>query len=147
MKIEFLALCDSATVREGLLHILGTPITRIYRPSLPAPLGVSVAAIFIFEAEDHNQLREFAIEVNSPNQTIQKGVGAVSVGPRPDKAESGENIIYSPFVASLMGVDTPEWGEHSVSISLEGGDHTRSFKFWVLPQEDQILPGGLQISP
>ena len=36
-------LCDAATVREGLLHILGGGITRLNRPSFPAPLGAALA--------------------------------------------------------------------------------------------------------
>lgn len=36
-------LCDRATVRDGLLHILGAGVTIVYRDKVPAPLDVDVA--------------------------------------------------------------------------------------------------------
>ncbi|MBU6495776.1 MAG: hypothetical protein KGR42_05095 [Acidobacteria bacterium] len=147
MDIEFAVLCDAATVRDGLLHVLGAPITRIYRRILPAPLGISLAALFAFDAEDHGQLREFEIAVSSPTKLIQKGVGVVTVGPRPDKAEANELKIYSPFVASFVTTQSPEWGEHTVEVAVDGGEHSKSNKFWLLPLEDQILPGGIELAP
>lgn len=43
MRIDCALLCDAATVREGLLHILGGGITRAGRPLYPAPVGLTLA--------------------------------------------------------------------------------------------------------
>jgi hypothetical protein len=147
MDIEFAVLCDAASIREGILNVLGAPITRVYRPELPAALGVSLAALFVFEAEDHGQMREFEIKVSNASGVIQKGVGVVAVGPRPDKAETGEDRIFSPFVASFYGQPTSNWGEHTFSVSVDGGEHSKETKLWVLPVEELSLPGGIQLTP
>jgi hypothetical protein len=141
MDVDFVLLCDAAMIREGLLHIPGAPITRLYRPSVPAPLGVSVAVVFTVERADYGKMKEIEIKVSSPLQDIAKIGGIATVGPRPDKAEPGESRIYMPFVASLSNIATPDWGEHTVSVSLDGGENTKKAKFWVLTPEDQVLPG------
>jgi hypothetical protein len=43
MRIDCALLCDAATVREGLLHVLGGGVTRVTRQGYPAPLGLTVA--------------------------------------------------------------------------------------------------------
>ncbi len=43
MKLDVALLCDAATVREGLLHVLGGGVTKLSRPDYPAPLGVQLA--------------------------------------------------------------------------------------------------------
>lgn len=47
MKASLFVMCDRATVREGLLHILGAGVSRLGRPSLPAPMGVDLAVLLI----------------------------------------------------------------------------------------------------
>lgn len=39
-------LCDAATIRENLLHVLGGGVTHVIRPSFPAPLGCTLALSF-----------------------------------------------------------------------------------------------------
>ncbi len=43
MRIDCALLCDAATVREGLLHVLGGGIAHAVRPSFPAPAAMSLA--------------------------------------------------------------------------------------------------------
>ena len=45
MELKAAIICDAASVREGLLHVLGGGITRIWRQDLPAALGVALAVI------------------------------------------------------------------------------------------------------
>lgn len=45
MRVDCALLCDAATVREGLLHVLGGGVTRLARPGFPArvaPLALAV---------------------------------------------------------------------------------------------------------
>lgn len=42
MRVDCALLCDAATVREGLLHILGGGVTRMKRDHYPAPLGADI---------------------------------------------------------------------------------------------------------
>jgi Family of unknown function (DUF6941) len=43
MQVDTALLCDAATVREGLLNVLGGGITSAYRPEFPAPLEMELA--------------------------------------------------------------------------------------------------------
>jgi Family of unknown function (DUF6941) len=52
MEVDTCLLCEAATVKEGLLYILGGGITHVPRESFPAPLGVSLALRIIGEPAD-----------------------------------------------------------------------------------------------
>jgi len=58
MRIDTALLCDSVTVREGLLHILGGGITRINRPTFPAPLGAALALRVMVHPTEANRTHE-----------------------------------------------------------------------------------------
>ena len=45
MDIRVATLCDFAQVREGLLFVSSAGITRVYRESFPAPIGVMLALV------------------------------------------------------------------------------------------------------
>ncbi|GAA4718821.1 DUF6941 family protein [Phytohabitans rumicis] len=51
MKLSISTICDRATVREGLLHILGAGVTTVTQ-NLPSPLMLDVAILLTIEAED-----------------------------------------------------------------------------------------------
>ncbi len=55
MKIESALLCDAATVREGLLHILGGGVTIASRPTYPGPLKLTLALYLSGEDEDFSE--------------------------------------------------------------------------------------------
>jgi hypothetical protein len=60
MRVDTALLCDAATVREGLLHILGGGITTVVRTEYPAELGVTLALRIMVhptEAEHPHQLQ------------------------------------------------------------------------------------------
>lgn len=91
MKIDTCLLCDAATVREGLLHILGGGITEVTRPSYPASLSMSMAfRIFVHPTElgaphridvllndeDGGRVTNFNVDVGVPDnaQDVPTGV-------------------------------------------------------------------------
>ena len=76
MEIQAAILCDSATVREGLLHVLGGGINRLYRSELPAPLGVALALLVAFEPEEVDQLHEVHDRSFSQSTTCRGNGGA-----------------------------------------------------------------------
>jgi hypothetical protein len=61
MRIDTALLCDSATVREGLLHILGGGITRINRPSFPAPLAAALALRVMVHPTEANRTHQLTV--------------------------------------------------------------------------------------
>ncbi|QTU64235.1 hypothetical protein [Streptomyces scabiei] len=54
MKLIMAALCDRATIREGLLHILGAGVTQCSLASLPSAPDLDLAVLI--RAENLNEL-------------------------------------------------------------------------------------------
>jgi hypothetical protein len=141
MEIQAAILCDSATVREGLLHVLGGGITRLWRGTVPAPLNVALAGFVAMDGNDLGALHEFHIAIRSDatNETIAEAMGGVQ-SQRPERLEAGEQLLV-PFVAPLHNVGTMAYGRHTLTVSLDAGATTREISFWVLnPEELQIPP-------
>jgi hypothetical protein len=84
MRIDTCLLCDAATVREGLLNILGGGITHAVRQEYPAPLGMSLAMRIMVHSteitgphrievmlndEDGQRVTNFHVDVGVPDET------------------------------------------------------------------------------
>ena len=46
MNVGTALLCDFASVRDGLLFVVGGGVTRLWREEFPAPMGVCLALVF-----------------------------------------------------------------------------------------------------
>ena len=84
MDIHTALLADSATVREGLLHLLGAPITRIYPPALPASLNTTLVLIFDLAPQDLGVPHEIEVNITGPdNEAVAHVVGESDQKSRP----------------------------------------------------------------
>ena len=93
MEIAAALLCDAATVREGLLHVLGGAITRVWSPGLPAPLGVALAAVIELAQEETAVPHELQVEVFDPDGTlIGMVMGGFQTAPN-ERLEPGEHVL------------------------------------------------------
>lgn len=124
MQIEAL-LCEAATVREGLLHILGGGITRIQRPGFPSLLQLDLALVFTLtpsEAQERHRLRvvvQTADGAKLADARAEFGVTA-SVDLQP-----GERIASS-LALQLRQVEIPAAGVYGVEVLIDGASR-RSF--------------------
>lgn len=140
MEICFATLCDSATVREGLLHLLGGGITRVYRTPLPAPLGVALA-LMIRIPQDVAELRlphEIQVTVLNDAGMVNQGMGAFQTGELPPRIEPGESLLV-PFVMPVNGVAIFAHGRHWIDVSVDNGEPTH-LEFWVLHPDELAIP-------
>jgi len=111
-------LCDAATVRESLLHILGGGITNISRASYPAPLGVAVAAMFIVHPSEAVEQHRLKVLVQSADGTrIAEIDGEFGVASSPDM-QPGQ-MISAPLVIGLQQVPIPTPGSYSVELLID----------------------------
>ena len=123
MDISTALLCDFAEVREGLLFLVGGPITRLWRPQFPAPMSVCVALVlegtegevagvshdlhvFVVDADGRSHA-----EARTSLQAQSQGFGELTPG----------EVIPIPVVVPLLGVPLPEPGTFDVRILLDGG--------------------------
>lgn len=137
MEIISGLLCDAASVREGLLHVLGAGITRLWRPVVPASLNVMLAAVARMDEGDLDRPHEITFEIRATDGLVGQGVGALQIA-RPDRLEAGERVIV-PFIYDLRNVATPFRGRHTISLSA---DDVLAFEIelWVLHPEERALP-------
>ncbi len=128
MQVEAL-LCDAATVRENLLHILGGGITRIWRPSFPAPLGLDLALMLTMtktEAQEKHRLR--VTIMTEDGKTLAELTGEFGIAPGAGtELKPGERLVI-PVALPLRDVQVPGEGIYSIEVLIDA-QLQRSFTF------------------
>ncbi len=138
MNFAVALLCDAATVREGLLHLLGGAVTRIWRTGLPATLNVDLALVIALEEGQLDIPHQVELTIANADGIIGQAMGAFQA-PRPPKLELDETLLV-PSVLSLRHVSTNAYGRHTIDVSLDGGAVETEVAFWVLDQAEMNLP-------
>jgi hypothetical protein len=124
VKVTALLLADHASVREGLLHVLGAGITRIARDPLPARLDVALA--LMFQADDEADLAathnlEVVITESSPGSPGQQIAKVIAeMGVLPGVALIPGPNLQIPVVVPIQPVPVPRTGSYEIAISLDG---------------------------
>lgn len=138
MHVDTAVLCDGATIREGLLHILGAGITRLWRPELPAGLGVSIAMLVDMERELEDTPHEVRIVIDGPaGERVAEAVAGIQYqgGVR---FEVGEHHLI-PLVMPLHDVGLASYGRYTMTATVDGIGSKENV-FWVLHPDEQTLP-------
>ncbi len=129
-------LCDAATVREGLLHVLGAGITRLHRTEYPAPMQVTLASQVVLSSIE----TEFPHDVTATIQTedgdmVIQANGHLEAGPPNPMLEPGESVIL-PIVMNLSNVMLTKPGGYSIEMSVDGVHQTSvTFRAVTVPVE------------
>ena len=138
MPVSAALLCDAATVREGLLHVLGAGITRLWRAELPAPLAVMLAIVAEVPRETLLQPHELHIRVVAPDdEVVVEAMGGFQIH-NPGRLEPGESQLV-PQIVSLLNAGVKQYGAYRVEISLDS-DPVTTIRFWVLHPEELAIP-------
>jgi hypothetical protein len=114
VQISCALLCDAASVREGLLHVLGGGITRVGRATFPSPLGLSAAIALDFladetEGEHRLEFRLYRVGHEGPVATQRLDF---SLQPPPGGLQAGEGNTVTmalPVEATLPGPGVYRW--------------------------------------
>lgn len=131
-------LCDAATVREGLLHILGGGITRLWREQFPAQIAATLAVMIVLHPTEAESEHKMVIRVASEDgQDIATMEGSFRAQ-RGDLSKPGE-LIASPLVLNLHSVPLPRAGSYSVDILIDN-QHQRSLQFVAAPSSEKSSP-------
>lgn len=124
-------LCDYASVREGLLHILGGGITRVWRDEFPAPLGVGLAVVFELHRMELGRPHEVQIEIRDADggslAEIRGGFGADAT-----PAMQPHEKALVPFTIGLHGLAVQKHGDYEATIAVDG-QFKRAIQFSVRP--------------
>src|SRR5207302_2267086 len=96
MQVVTALLCDYASVREGLLNILGGGVNRLWRAELPAPLNLSLALMVDLHPQEVGAPHELGITVQDDDGgRLLELTGNFQAGQNPDSA-IGEHALV-PF--------------------------------------------------
>ncbi len=137
MKATAVMLADHATIREGLLHVLGGGITQVTRDPLPAPLGVMLAVMLqpdsredLLKSHDLEvTIRHAAKEGGEPVARAVMTFSAATLPPGP--------LPAIPVAVPLQLVPVSETGIHNITVSLDG-ELAASIEFEVVKAAGQV---------
>ena len=137
MEVRSALLCDFATIREGLLHVLGGGLTRLWRPELPAPIGVALAVLIDLEPHETGIPHELTIHIFDPDdeKLAEAVAGFESRNERPEPGEHG----MAPIVINMHSASTNRYGRHAIALDLDGR-RGPVLEFWILHPEEQLIP-------
>ena len=132
MQIEAM-LCDSATVREGLLHVLGGGINRLWRDIFPAQMAATLALLLeIHPTETEMQHTIHIFLQDEDGRRLAEVSADFQVGRNTAASRPGENILM-PLIVSLQNMEIPRPGSYSVDIVLDN-QHKRSLMVYACSQ-------------
>ena len=132
-------ICDAASVREGLLHVLGGGITRVWRADLPAALGVTLAVVVDLSPDVMFDPHEVTVHFvrDDDDEQLSEIKGAFQVGPEL-RLEPGEHQLV-PMAFDLRGAAVERYGAYTFHVAIDLLPAT-ALRFWVLHPEEQLLP-------
>jgi hypothetical protein len=127
MKITTGILCDFASVREGLLFVVGGGVTRVGRSQYPAALGCSVALLVELHQMELARPHELELRVVGPDgENIASFKGGFQAAGK--DLDIGENLPI-PVVLDLRNAALPKPGRYNIEASLDGSHQlTLSFR-------------------
>ncbi len=127
MEIGAALLCDAATVREGLINVLGGGIARINRVEYPAQLQASLALVVLLHRLEQAKPHELQIVVqDADGKELAEAIGGFEGTAGPD-ADSTERA-YVSLALPIAQVQLAGPSMYSVEISIDG-HHQRSISF------------------
>jgi hypothetical protein len=137
---------DAASVREGLLNVLGAGITRLARDPLPGRLDAVLA--LMLQSDDPEDLQvDHNIEVIITETTadgptvIAKAVMQLSSTPSSgDPGDMTDLLPTVPLVVPLQNVSIPRTGIYRITTSLDGQEGT-AYAFEVVKAPAQLPTG------
>lgn len=119
MRVDCALLCDSVTVREGLLHILGGGVTRLGRPEYPAPLNIALALRVMVHPTEAGKPHQMEVRLLAEDGAE---AATVNIG-----FELGSNATVRPgeelsavFPVPLHLVGIPHPGAYSFELLIDG---------------------------
>jgi hypothetical protein len=136
MKAAAAMLADHATVREGLLHVLGGGINRVIRDPLPAPLEAMLALLLQPDSLD-DLLKTHDLEVTIKHAGTAKGAPVAKAVMTLSSAGPPSGLLGPiAVVVPLQLVPITETGIHNITVSLDG-EQVAAIEFEIVKAADQ----------
>lgn len=125
MEVTTALLCDFAQVREGMLFISSGCVSRLWRPEVPAAMGVCLALVIEIDQIESERPHELHVYVTGEDGQRQATIdGGFQVDPA--GLDPGENVLV-PVTLDLRPLELPRAGPYDVRIYLDG-QHRRTLR-------------------
>lgn len=124
MRIECAVLCDGATLREGLLNIIGAGISSIEFQEFPAPLPLTFAVRVVLDTRELRDQHTLRLEL----------VDAVGE----ERVEAAAELIFRVAPESRQ---LTEEAAFAAPVPLSGFQITRSGKYLIKARMDNHTLG------
>ncbi|MDX3294627.1 hypothetical protein PV569_13015 [Streptomyces scabiei] len=117
MKLLMAALCDRATIREGLLHILGGGVTQCSL-NLPCPPDLDLAVLV--RAENwHEVAGHHALTTTVTHESGQLAGTVHMFWDAPKLAADSGPLPQLPVVVPIRGMTLANDGDYSVRVEVD----------------------------
>ncbi|MFD7016410.1 DUF6941 family protein [Streptomyces sp. NPDC059928] len=124
MKISMAVLCDRATIREGLIHMLGGGVTQC---SLTLPGSADLDLALLIQAEGWSDLAgRHTLTVNLRHDNGEhRGMtslvwDAPSVEPQEISPDAAPPLPQLPIIVPLRSMILSEYGTHRATVLIDG---------------------------
>lgn len=128
MRIDCALLCDAATVREGLLHVLGGGITRANRPGYPAPLGLTLALRILVHPTEADREHKLLVRLQGADGERIADFEVEFGVQDPAKVDPKEQVSVPLPLGIPPAVQLPKPGQYSFELLIDG-IHQQSVPF------------------
>lgn len=120
MRIDTALLCDAATVRGGLLNILGGGIIHAERPDFPAPLAMTLALRVQMHPTELDRSHELEILLQDEDGEVATRA-KIGIQPPPDtQVPPGEQVTLPIPWNFPMQPAIPHEGRYSFEVLIDG---------------------------
>jgi hypothetical protein len=113
MHIDAL-LCDAVNVREGLLFVIGGGVTRLWRPTYPAELGVDLALMIWLDPSEAEQDIAFSVVVKGADTGVV--IASAEGSFKSSRANTPGADLSVPLALDLRRVVIPAPGAYVAEI-------------------------------
>jgi hypothetical protein len=138
VEITIAVLCEAATVRDGVLQILGAGLNRIPMPTYPAPLPTTLALRFELDLDEGATQHSLLVQIVSASDDAVIGSVAGTIGPIAQEAVTEPELpVQAVTAVQLSKIEIQAEGRYDTVISVDNKE-LRRVRFAVRPT---ALPG------
>jgi hypothetical protein len=118
--ISSMLLCVYAEARDGVLFVGSGGVTRVVPPTLPAPLGLTLALVVELGHDEIDSAHELLVTVKDAATADQLMRATFEVPVGYADLEPGESL-YVPLTVQLCDAVLASYGAHDVHAGVDGG--------------------------
>lgn len=115
MKVDTALLCDAVSIREGLLHILGGGITRIWAEQFPTQVNATLALRVLIGPEEAAAPQVINLLVQGPDGE-ELGSFNLDFGVAAPEGASPLSDVPVPLAIPMQQVQLPKPGQYSIEV-------------------------------